>query len=157
MPYLHERTHTYLFLTIIYVAGKGTSWWNPLNSVFREDMWLWRDAAKKREERGGRDGARRRHRWKHSSSAAQTQIQTKMKVVGLGQLRDRVVCMSCTCSIKKKQQQHLHHYITTFSNIIQEVCCKCSVLMCIQDEINHQNILRLFLFTADFDEVSCSK
>lgn len=61
-------------------------------------------------------------------------------------------------SHKENIKQHLHHYITTVSNIIQGVCCKCSVLMCIQDQINHQNILRLFLFTADFDkEVSCSK
>lgn len=58
----------------------------------------------------------------------------------------------------KNIKQHLHHYVTTFSSIIQEACCKCSGLMCIQGKINHQNMLRLFLFTADFDkDIFCSK
>lgn len=37
---LKKHTHTYFVFNTIYMATKGTSWWNPLNTLFTEDTWL---------------------------------------------------------------------------------------------------------------------
>lgn len=53
----HARTYTFshaFVFNTIYVAGKGTSWWNPLNTLFTEDMWRWREGEEKERGSGKR-------------------------------------------------------------------------------------------------------
>lgn len=102
----HARTYTFshaFVFNTIYVAGKGTSWWNPLNTLFTEDMWRWREGEEK--ERGS---------GKRGRSKKEAQVET---------LIFRDVWLRLKCKQKSREVfTHTHTHIIPDTHPVLQVC-----------------------------------